>query len=123
MYIALFLLTGITLYLTLLPPDRIVTVSIFKYDKLGHALMFGSWTFLLGLIRYVSIRKPLPLLPIFVAGSLFGISVEVLQELLPADRNADPYDALADIIGCLVAVGLLKIITIYSPSGSESSNS
>jgi len=117
LYISLFLLTVVTIALTLLPPSKIASTQIFQYDKLGHMLMFGSWTFLLGLIQLVSDRKPLPLFAIFMAGSLFGITIEILQEVLPVDRKMDIYDVLADIAGCLIAIGFLKIITSFSSYG------
>jgi VanZ family protein len=119
LYAALALLTLVTLALTLLPQEKLVDARIFRYDKLGHMLMFGSWTFLLGMILLVSNRKPLPLFAIFLAGSLFGITIEILQEVLPVDRHMNPYDALADIIGCLIAVGFLKVITTYSTYGKK----
>lgn len=115
LYISLLLLTVLTLSLTLLPSDKITPDhTLFQYDKLGHSLMFGTWTLLLGLTGIVTNLRPLPLLPIFLTGSIFGIFVEILQEILPVDRHADPYDALADIAGCLIAVFILNIITKYS---------
>lgn len=114
LYGAMAILTLITLVLTLLPQEKFIDAPVFQYDKIGHTLVFGSWTFLLGLIMLVSDRKPLPLFSIFLAGSLFGISIEILQEVLPSNRHLNPYDALADIIGCLIAVGFLKVITSYS---------
>jgi hypothetical protein len=114
LYTVLALLTVITLLLTLLPSDQLMDTRVFRYDKFGHMLMFGTWTFLLGLIQLVSNKKPLPLFTIFIAGSLFGITVELLQEVLPVDRSMDPYDALADITGCLIAVLFLRVITFFS---------
>ncbi len=119
LYLALSLLTIVTIALTLLPPEHISNQPLFQYDKLGHALMFGSWTFLLGLIQLVSDRKPLPLFYIFMAGSLFGITIEILQEVLPVDRNMDPYDAIADVSGCLAAIIFLKIITSRLPTRAK----
>lgn len=116
LYVSLFILTVITIILTLLP-SNITSITIFQYDKFGHMLIFGLWTFLLGLIQLVSDRKPLPLFAIFMAGSLFGISLEILQEVLPIDRHMNPYDALADITGCLIAIGFLRIITSFSSYG------
>lgn len=119
MYVLLAILTVITISLTLLPSDKLMDVRIFRYDKIGHLLMFGSWTFLLGLIQLVSDRRPFPFLAIFLAGSLFGITVELMQEILPGDRDMNIYDAVADIIGCFFAVSFLKIITIYSSYGKN----
>ncbi|MEX1063364.1 MAG: hypothetical protein WEC12_07155 [Balneolaceae bacterium] len=114
LYVALAILTLITLALTLLPQEKMVETSLFQYDKLGHAFVFGSWTLLLGLILLVSGQKPPALFSIFLAGSIFGISIEILQEVLPLERGMEPFDALADMVGCLSAVILLKIITSRS---------
>lgn len=114
LYGSLMILTLITLALTLLPQEKFIDTPAFQYDKIGHTLVFGSWAFLLGLIMLVSDQKPLPLFSIFLAGSLFGISIEILQEVLPSNRHLNPYDALADVIGCLIAIGFLKVITSYS---------
>ncbi|MEX1011722.1 MAG: hypothetical protein WDZ29_06635 [Balneolaceae bacterium] len=122
LFFVLTLLTLVTLALTLLPSDSISDQRIFHYDKVGHFLMFGSWTFLLGLSRYISLRQPLPLFPIFIAGSLFGFSMEILQELLPIDRQADLYDAIADVSGCLAAVILLKLVTLLDRPGNRARN-
>lgn len=115
LYLVLALTTLGTLGLTLMPQETFSGSELFKYDKLGHFLMFGAWTFVLGLTLFVSGQRPLPLFSIFLAGSLFGITVEILQEVLPTNRNMDPMDALADIAGCAAAALLLKFLTIYAP--------
>jgi len=104
-------MTGITLYLTLIPPDSIPKGTIWKYDKLGHFLLFGVWTFFIGIAMLMRTQKRLPLITIFFIGTAFGVTVEILQELLPVDRNADLYDVLADMAGCLTAVILLKMVS------------
>lgn len=112
LYICFTILTLLTLLLTLLPTDRIsINTQLFEYDKIGHGLMFGSWTFFLGLTHFITFRKSLPLIYIFIAGCIFGISIEILQELLPVNRDGNSYDAVAGIVGCFIAVILLKIIT------------
>lgn len=110
LYLTLALLTVLTLGLTLLPSDQLSTHSLLHYDKLGHALMFGSWTFFLGLLLLVSGQRPLPLFAVFLAGSFFGISIEILQGVLPSDRNMDLYDVFADLTGSLLAILALKIL-------------
>lgn len=49
-------------------------------------------------------RKEAPLLFIFVAGTLFGISIEYMQEWLAFGRTASWFDAAADSAGTLTAV-------------------
>jgi len=109
--LSIAILTVFTLILTLLPAEKLFESNLWQFDKLGHTILFGTWTLLLGLYLLVSIKKELPLFAIFLIGVFFGTSIEVLQELLPVNRTADPYDVLADIVGCSIAVFALKILT------------
>lgn len=109
-YTLFTVLTIVTLLLTLLPPDNLQGRSLVQYDKLGHFLMFFGWSFMLGFALIIDSKKPAPLFFIFVAGSMFGISIEVIQEFLPYGRSASYADAIADVIGSLSAVLFLKWI-------------
>lgn len=102
-------LTALMLVLTLMPSDFIGESQIWSYDKLGHILMFGSWTFILGLYMQLSTAAPtINIWSIFAIGVSFGLLIEILQHLLPLNRHADPIDFLVDTLGCLLAVWLLK---------------
>ncbi|MDZ7772268.1 MAG: VanZ family protein [Balneolaceae bacterium] len=102
------LLTAAVLFLTLSPADLIGGQSLGSYDKTGHVIMFGSWTYLFGLYRYVSQPDKPSLFTIFLVGVLFGISVEVLQFLLPFERSADLFDIAFDAIGAFIAILVLR---------------
>lgn len=112
------LLTGIILalstltiiYLTLTPADQIGDFSIYQYDKLGHFALFFGWTFFFGLLILSFKEANTNLFFIFLAGSLFGISIEILQGVLPFGRSPDKIDAIADIIGTFCATILLYYI-------------
>ncbi|MFB6248175.1 MAG: VanZ family protein [Salinibacter sp.] len=41
---------------------------------------------------------------LFLVGALFASGSEVYQQLLPLRRMADPYDALADVVGLLFGI-------------------
>lgn len=101
-------LTVVTLLLTLLPVEYIAQNKIFSYDKAGHLLIFGSWTLLLGLYRIFNKQSKPSLWTIPLWGVLFGIFIEVMQYLLPVNRNADLVDVGYDLAGCLLAYGLLR---------------
>jgi VanZ family protein len=74
------------------------TPSLAISDKLVHASLFAALA-LTGLLA----RVPLHVLaPVLVAYA--GLS-EVLQAILPIDRDGDWHDALADTVG--TAIGLL----------------
>lgn len=106
-YLLFIAITAITLLLTLLPPDNFQGRAIFSYDKIGHFLMFFGWSFMFGLSLILYSRQEAPLLFIFVAGTLFGISIEYMQEMLSHGRTASWADAAADSAGTLTAVLLL----------------
>lgn len=96
--------------LTLLPPNKLGSSGLYQYDLAGHFFIFLIWTFLLG-STFISVRrKKAPLLLIFFAGCLFGISIEVAQEITQYGRNADLYDTIADMLGSLVAVLMVYLI-------------
>lgn len=103
-------LTLATLALTLMPTDAMIESKLWSYDKLGHMVLFGSWSFTLGL--YFEIRKSVSvnLWIVFASGSVFGLLIEILQHVLPLQRQGDPVDFLFDILGCLAAIWLLKQI-------------
>ena len=112
-YLLPILLVGVTLgmlILTLIPVDFLGPSRIWSYDKLGHLLLFGGWTFLFGLYLYSANAYRLHLFSIFTVGVLFGVLIEVLQYLLPLNRHAELFDIAFDSLGSLIAVLLLKWI-------------
>lgn len=110
-YSLFFLITLAILLLTLMPPDNLGSNRIFQYDKLGHFMMFFCWTLAYGFFSFA--RKGAPgtnLVVIFIVASIFGITVEFLQKIMPYGRSAGIFDAAADILGSLSATLLLKIV-------------
>jgi|AntRauTorcE11897_2_1112592.scaffolds.fasta_scaffold04542_3 hypothetical protein len=106
-YFLFIAITIVTLLLTLLPPDNFQGRSLFSYDKIGHFLIFFGWSFMLGFSLILYSRKEAPLLFIFIAGTVFGLSIEYLQEIMSYGRSASLRDAAADSAGTLTAVILL----------------
>lgn len=103
--------TLLTIYLTTFPSEKIIEVELFRYDKIGHFLIFGGWTFLIGLIQLVYLERiHASLLPIIIIGISFGGAIEIAQYLLPYGRYASWLDMLANILGCLTAFVALKFI-------------
>lgn len=98
------------LYLTLSPADQIGDFSIYQYDKLGHFVLFFGWTLFFGLLVLSFKETNTNLFFIFGTGSFFGISIEIMQGILPFGRTPDMGDAIADIMGTLCATILLYFI-------------
>jgi VanZ family protein len=98
------------LLLTLLPADIMGENQLWSYDKLGHAVLFGSWSLSVGLYYQIHKSKTVKLWIIFVSGTSFGLLIEILQYILPVNRQGDPVDFLFDVLGNLIAVVILKTI-------------
>lgn len=107
---AIFLLTAITLALTLLPINRVMPSRIWSFDKLGHLALFGGWTFLVGYYRYLLNPETINLFIIFFIGVFFGVAIELLQYMMPLNRTADLFDIAYNTLGCFIAIlGLYKL--------------
>ena len=110
-YALFFITTLAILLLTLMPPDNLGSHSLFDYDKLGHFMMFFCWTLIYGILSFARKgSKKTNLITIFVIASVFGITIEFLQRIMPYGRSAGMYDAVADILGSFSAVALLKLL-------------
>jgi VanZ family protein len=107
----LLLFTLLTLALTLLPIGNRLPSHVVSHDKVGHFLLFGGWTFLIGYYRYITKPDHTNLLLIFLLGVIFGGCVEGLQGIMPFHRDPSLFDWIADIIGGFVAMLILYKIT------------
>ncbi|HKK44033.1 MAG TPA: VanZ family protein [Balneolaceae bacterium] len=114
-------ITIVLLYLTLAPSNMLGHSKLWNYDKLGHLLMFGSWTFFIGLYNYINAKPVTNLWVIFIAGVIFGALVEFLQYVMPFHRDPDVYDLLFDAIGCFLAILLLKVTIPKSTPTAQNS--
>ena len=72
-------------------------------DKLEHAIVFITLT-ITGCLAYVQ-QKPRIYAGLIALGALY----EVLQALFTVTRQASVYDWLADIVGILIAIGLMAV--------------
>lgn len=106
--LAISLLTIILLMLTLFPANVLGQSKLWTYDKLGHILLFGSWTYILGLYHHIKRPETTKLWIIFLVGATFGLLIELMQYSLPLNRHAEFGDVFFDILGCLGAIGILK---------------
>lgn len=101
-------LTLAMLALTLFPAEVLGDSKLWSYDKIGHLVLFGSWTYTLGLYHHISWKSTTKLWVIFLIGISFGLLIEILQYTLPLNRHGDWADLLFDIVGCLIALGALQ---------------
>ena len=81
-------------------PRAVQPAGGFPWDKLVHALAFG-------LVMWTGVRAGLPARPWLVVSLAHAVVSEVLQGTLLPGRSGDPWDAVADAAGVLLAAALL----------------
>lgn len=95
-------------YLTIAPPTMIKTASTIIHPGLGHVILFGGWTLLLGFTLLINLgKKNLSLFVLWIAGILFGAFIEFMQFVLPFGRSGSFIDIALNTIGCTLAVYIL----------------
>lgn len=99
---------AVILYMTL-APNKDVPGSEMFWDKASHAIAFGLLT-VIGLLMSTHRRW---VVVVSVIG--LGLVIEVAQGLMPYGRQGDWRDALADVIGVVVAVILWAIARRFKP--------
>jgi VanZ family protein len=99
--------TIIVTFLCLTPSSNIPEVSILYLDKLIHIFFHFVFTTLWVLFFKVKMQSPnnyKPFFYSFVLSVFFGITIEILQEVLTTTRTADVFDVLANITGASLAI-------------------
>ena len=91
-----------------IPGRDLPEVDIASLDKLVHFVVFAGfgWLWMHALRAETPARTAL----VVVAGLVYAGLTDVYQGLLPFDRTPDPFDALANASGLLVAVLLYHLL-------------
>lgn len=91
----------------LIPGSQITPPSFlpFSIDKWVHLLMFVGFGALWTTGRLGRAWT------VFWAGTAYGIAIEILQGLLPIGRSPDVLDALADVVGLGLGIGLVVLFS------------
>jgi VanZ family protein len=107
LFLVALLWTGIVSYFCLVSSNEIPQVSIPNIDKAVHVVFHSGLTF----FWFLFFKKHLKTEKIFkslmysvLISFVFGITIEILQELVTINRSADALDVLANMIGETVAV-------------------
>jgi VanZ family protein len=100
----LALLVALSIPADALPPTN-PALSLDKVVHIGLFWVLGILWLRVGLPPHaVHTRKMMRGLLVLGGGTAFAVLTEVYQYLLPVRRHGDPYDALANVIGLLVAL-------------------
>lgn len=111
-----FLWAFFILVLSVLPGDYIPQViTLWDWlgpDKIAHLLFYGVFGFLLlmGFHKQYALRKlRYYIVATFIAGTLFGLIIELLQHYVLKGRNGNIYDAAANVIGVIIGISIFVI--------------
>ena len=89
---------------SLLPPQQMEQLTFNLSDKLIHCLYYTGLTFFW--IKSTEEPSNRGLIKTALLVILFGLVLEILQEILPVQRNMDILDLFANIVGILLAIVL-----------------
>lgn len=93
------------LWLCLLPGKDLPSISLWEIDKVAHFAFYFIWAVSLFYARHRLPNTPglrqRAFLKILLLTITYGYAVEVLQELLTADRHYDALDATANATGAI----------------------
>jgi len=114
-YVAIFFTIIITIA-SLISLNGIDLSSVRYEDKYLHIISFFfltlSWLFVIkNKFNKFSLR-----ILIFIAITLYGIIIELLQQDLTTYRHADIFDVLADITGILIAIAIFSRLSNWIKS-------
>lgn len=94
--------------------SKLPSIGIDAADKYVH-LIFHFGFFVLWFLNF---SKPdnfdKLLFRVFVASFLYGIAIEIAQELFTATRHADIYDVMANVSGAFIGVSAIMIGNYYN---------
>ena len=104
--------TVIILVLSFISSKDVPYLGFDFQDKIAHLLAYTLFAFFwFNYLKSIKCKTPMYYAIVFVIA--FGIVVELLQERLTATRQFDYYDILANSIGALLIVPLLKLFKSY----------
>jgi VanZ family protein len=99
--------TGLITYFCLIQSSAIPTIEIPNLDKCVHTFFYFVFTF----VWFLFFRKQLqiangfkPLFFSFLLSLIFGIIIEILQEVITTTRQADIFDVFANLTGSILAI-------------------
>jgi VanZ family protein len=108
--------TGIILFFCLENSENIPSANIPYIDKVVHAVFHFVFTTL----WFLYLKKKLngantfkPLVLAFVFSFIFGISIEIMQELFTTTRSADFFDVMSNVFGSTLSVILIILLKTY----------
>ena len=105
-----FVLIAIAIVGSLMPPQKIEQLTFSLSDKLIHGLYYATLTFFWLLsTKRITIQKHIQVgLSVF----FLGLTLEIMQDVLPIQRHMDVLDVFANSVGIGIAIGTARFLEI-----------
>jgi VanZ family protein len=102
------------LVICLMPGSNVPKIKIPHFDKVVHVSIY----MVLGLVTYYgwimqvqfSSLRTRTVMKVMLVLALYGLTIEVMQGTLTADRSFDLWDALANSVGAVIGTYAGKVI-------------
>ncbi|MFV8440954.1 VanZ family protein [Flavobacterium sp. LB2P44] len=107
---AAILWAGTIAFFCLVQLNNVPLGNVANLDKFVHAFFHFVLTMLCFLVlksRSNAINGLKPLMVSFLFSVIFGIGIEIAQEMLTKTRHADVFDVLANLSGATLAAGVV----------------
>jgi VanZ family protein len=91
-------------------PQPVPFIRLFSPDKIVHLILFAPFAYLLlkdlSSTKHTKKQRKKLYVITFVNGTVYAIMTELLQFFVFVGRNGNYVDAIADIIGILLGIGV-----------------
>lgn len=92
--------------------NKLPSLGISGADKYVHATFHFGFV-VLWFLNFSTIDFDKIILRVFIASFLYGVLIEIAQELFTTTRHADLYDVAANLSGAFTAVSVIMIGRFY----------
>ncbi|RDI52172.1 VanZ family protein [Flavobacterium glaciei] len=114
-FFAALLWTGIIAFFCLVQLNNVPLKEVSNLDKLVHVFFHFVLIVLCFLFfqKYTNaVNSVKCIITSFLFSVLFGIGIEIAQELFTTTRHADVYDVLANIFGAILGVAVIILFDL-----------
>jgi len=114
-YVIIIIVTILSLVPKSTLPEK-ETINIPNLDKIVHFIMYFTLCFSIILNYFYKNTKisKLTFVLIAILISIYGICIEIIQELYITGRSGNMYDVLANTSGCIMAIIIFNFLKVKS---------
>ncbi|MDG1684576.1 MAG: VanZ family protein [Flavobacteriaceae bacterium] len=105
-----FVLITIAIVGSLMPPQQMEQLTFSLSDKLIHGLYYATLTFFWLLSTKTNTSQKY--IQVGLSVFFFGLALEIMQDVLPIQREMDILDVFANTVGISIAIATARFLEI-----------